>query len=417
YTMGVRHSVEKGPPGSDEELKRVVRENRGLASLGQFFPANNPLHIIPQVPSTPSGFGGVVNAAGITYDGRFPLRGADTVINFTDNITYQRSAHTYKAGFFFERLRNYEGEQGTYGGSFDFSNDTNNPLNAGYAYANALLGNFRTYTESNTRPSNEGRKTSLAWFIQDNWKVKRRLTLDYGLRFVWYSQWSQASGKAAAFALERYDRAKAPLLYLPTCARAVASCPNADRRALNPITKEVLPAVFIGAIVPGTGDPFNGSVIATDSKYPSGFRDQVPVLVEPRFGFAYDVAGDGKTAIGGIFVFFHNTFPPAIRVFTQTPPVQFNPQLFYGNLDTFLNSTGVVFPTATVQSFERRALSPAYYNFTLGIQRDLGFGTVLEVAYVGNVGRHLQVVRNLNLVPYGARFLSQNADPATPSSP
>jgi hypothetical protein len=408
YTMGVRHSVEKGPPGSDEELKRVQRENRGLGSLGQFFPANNPLHVIPQISS----FGGVPNAALISYDGRFPLRGADTVINFTDNVTYTRANHTYKAGFFYERLRNYEGEQGTYGGSFSFANDTLNSLNSGYAYANALLGNFTSYTESNTRPSNEGRKTSLAWFVQDNWKVNRRLTLDYGLRFVWYSQWRQDSGKAAAFALERYDPAKAPKLYLPTCTVSGATCSNANRRAINPITKEILPAVFIGAIIPGTGDAFNGSVVATDSNYPTGFRDPVPVLVEPRFGFAYDVAGNGKTALRGSFGIFHNTVSPGVRAFSQNPPIQFNPQVFYGNLDTFLNTTGAIFPTGAVQSFEKRALSPAYYNYTVGIQRDLGFGTVVEAAYVGNVGRHLQVTRNLNLVPYGARFLTQNLDPA-----
>jgi outer membrane receptor protein involved in Fe transport len=412
-TVGVRHSVEKGPPESDEELRRVIRSDRGLGALGQFFPANNPLGVIPQISS----FGGVPNAALITYDGRFPLRGADTVINFTDNITYIHNTHTFKAGFFAERLRNYEGEQGTYGGSFDFSNDTNNPLNSGYAYANALLGNFRSYTESNTRPSNEGRKTSLAWFIQDNWKFNSRLTLDYGLRFVWYTQWSQDSGKAAAFALERYDRSKAPLLYLPACARVVASCAGADRRAIHPVTKEILPAVFIGAIIPGTGEPFNGSVLATDESYPSGFRDQVPVLVEPRFGFAYDIFGDSKTAIRGSFGVFHNTVSPGIRAFTQNPPVQFNPQLFYGNLDTFLTSTGVIFPTGNIQSFERRGISPSVYNYTLGIQRDIGFGTVVDVAYVGNVGRHLQVTRNLNIVPYGARFLPQNADPATPATP
>ena len=411
FTTGVHHSVEKGPPGSDAELQRVVRENRGLGTLGQFFPANNPLHIIPQISS----FGGVLNPALITYDGRFPLRGADTIINFTDNLSYVRGGHNFKAGFFAERLRNYEGEQGTYGGSFDFSVDTNNPLNSGYAYANALLGNFRSYTESNTRPSNEGRKTSLAWFIQDNWRVSRRLTLDYGLRFVWYSQWSQNSGKAAAFALERYSRAKAPVLYLPTCAKVVASCASADRRALNPITKEVLAAVFIGAVVPGTGDPFNGSVVATDPDYPKGFRDQVPVLVEPRFGFAYDFAGDGKTAIRGSFGVFHNTVSPGIRAFTQNAPVQFNPQLFYGNLDTFLSSGTTIFPN-NIQSFERRALSPSVYNFSLGVQRDVGFGTVVEVSYVGNLARHLQVSRNINLVPYGSRFLSQNADPATPTS-
>ncbi len=216
-TVGVRHSVEAGPPESDSELAKVQRASRGLTGLGQFFPSNNPLGIIPQ-----ASFGGVTNAAAITYDGRFPLRGADTVINFTDNVTYIRGSHTFKAGFFYERLRNYEGEQGTYGGNIAFGRDVNNPLDSNYAYSNAILGNFQSYVESDTRPSNEGRKTSLAWFVQDNWKATRRLSLDYGLRLVWYSQWTHNRGEAAAFALERYDRSKAPT-YLPS-----DMCPQRD---------------------------------------------------------------------------------------------------------------------------------------------------------------------------------------------
>lgn len=79
-----------------------------------------------------------------------------------------------------ERLRNDEGESGTYGGSFHFGRDVNNPFDSNYAYANALLGNFQSYTESDTRPSNEGRKSVLGWHVQNTWKANRKLTLDFG---------------------------------------------------------------------------------------------------------------------------------------------------------------------------------------------------------------------------------------------
>lgn len=95
FMGGARHGVEKGPPENDEQLRRMQRNERGLATLGQFFPANNGLRIIPQ-----ASFGGVPGAAAISYDGRFPLRGADTVINFTNNLTYTLGAHTFKGGFF-----------------------------------------------------------------------------------------------------------------------------------------------------------------------------------------------------------------------------------------------------------------------------------------------------------------------------
>jgi hypothetical protein len=92
------------------------------------------------------------------------------------------------------------------------------------------------------------------------------------------------------------------------------------------------------------------------------------------------------------------------------------PQVFYGNLDTFLGTAGTVFPGGT-STFERKAITPSMYNFTLGVQHDIGRATVVNVSYVGNVGRHLQVSRNINAVPYGARYLPQNADPANPATP
>ncbi len=403
FMGGLRHGVEKGPPEDDEQLARVQRGPRGL-TLSQFFRSNNPLGIIPQ-----ASFGGVPSAAAVTYDGRYPLRGADTVFDFSDNLTWNRGSHTIKAGFTVERVRNYEGEQGNYGGNFDFGRDTNNPFDSNYAYANALLGNFRQYSESSARPSNEGRKTTGGGYVQDTWRLTRRLTLDFGLRFTWYNQWWQASGLASSFALERFDPRRTPQLYRPALV-------GGQRRAVNPLTGEALAAVYIGAIVTGSGDPFNGAVIATDSSFPRGFREQEPLLPEPRFGFAWDVFGAGKTAVRGGFGLFHNTVSPGVRGFAQNPPTQVQPNVFYGNLDTFLATSGVLFPNNT-SGFTRATPTPSLYNFTLGVQQDIGFATVVDVAYVGSLGRHLQHSSNINTVPYGARFLPQNADPANPATP
>jgi hypothetical protein len=419
-SLGVRHSVEKGPPLSDEELNRMKRATYGF-TLGQFHPELNPLGVIPRVTS----FGGVTSAATITYDGRFPLRGADTFISFTDTLSLIRGNHTLKAGFYLERVRNYEGATATFAGEFDFSRDTSNPLDSGYAYANAVLGNFRSYAESTTRPSGEGRQTLVEWFAQDSWKVTRRLSLEYGVRFAWYNHWYQNGGKAAAFSLERYDRTKAPLFYQPGCAIALPAngiCPTSptnQRRARDPRTGQLFPAVLIGAFVPSTSDPYNGMVVGTDESYPRGFRDQQPVQVQPRLGFAWDITGDGKTALRGSFGVFNQTRVSANVVWndvSRNPPISETPRIFYGNLDTLLSSSGVLFPSS-VAGFDRGNKTPVTYNYTLGIQRDVGFGTVVDVAYVGSVSRHLQQFRNINQIPYGARFLPQNANPVVSGSP
>ncbi len=56
-------------------------------------------------------------------------------------------------------------------------------------------------------------------------------------------------------------------------------------------------------------------------------------------------------------------------------------------------------------------------NFSLSIQRNIGFGTLLDVGYTGALGRHLWWRRNLNPVPLGANFLPSSADPTQPGRP
>jgi hypothetical protein len=72
----------------------------------------------------------------------------------------------------------------------------------------------------------------------------------------------------------------------------------------------------------------------------------------------------------------------------------------------------VQFPSNT-GAFERDFKTPSAYNFSLGVQREIGFNTVLDVSYVGNVARHLLQTVNVNTIPFGARFLPQNIDPTT----
>jgi hypothetical protein len=72
----------------------------------------------------------------------------------------------------------------TFNGSFDLSRDVNNPLDTNYAYANALLGVYKSYSESDARPQDQERFTNSECYAQDTWKVTRKLTLDDGVRFA-----------------------------------------------------------------------------------------------------------------------------------------------------------------------------------------------------------------------------------------
>jgi hypothetical protein len=102
-----------------------------------------------------------------------------------------------------------------------------------------------------------------------------------------------------------------------------------------------------------------------------------------------------------------------VPAFVTAPPLQFSPQIYYGNIDVLFQATGGVLSASNVQGVERINKAPTIYNYSLGIQRQIHFSTLLDVSYVGNVARHLVQSRNQNTIPYGARFQRENLDPTT----
>src|SRR6202166_3819446 len=166
-------------------------------------------------------------------------------------------------------------------------------------------------------------------------KVSRRLTLDYGMRFTWANQmYPNDPGQQSVLALSLYNPANAPVLYRP-----VVGAGNV-RMAQNPLTGALLPQAYVGFFVPGTGNPTNGGVLSGASNYPRGFVQQQPIHVGPRLRFAYDVFGNGKTAIRGGMAILYNPRFSVWSPTTENPPAIETPITYYGTLSTFTQTAG-----------------------------------------------------------------------------
>ena len=366
------------PARQDLDARNRVLQNDPIPQL---HPENNPFNLLPQ-----ASFGGITNPPNVTYDGRFPIRGAENVFTWTANVTKIHGAHTAKAGIFVEHWRQVKGENGNFTGTFDFSGTASGFTaaqgNTDNAFANALLGDFNNYTESTTRPPLIGRYTGVEWFAQDNWKVTRKLALDMGVRFGWAQPFHDPGRNEAGFVPSLFDRSKSVQLYTS----GNAPVPQA-----------------VGGIVPNSGDPLNGTVnrIVTPD-YPQGLRTSAGVKVGPRAGFAYDPFGKGSTVIRGGFGVFHD-FRERDNFYiniSRDPPLQLNPNIPTQNVASLLAAGSFTFPSDTL-GFEKERKMPYTMNFSLGVQQSIGFKSTLDLAYVGSVGRHLLWRRNVNSIPFG----------------
>jgi hypothetical protein len=429
FNFGMRHDSEGFIPSTG--VAELLSRNAIGYSAPQIFPQNNPLNLVPIANGWTSVAG---TPANISWLNRWGGVGNDFIRpSFADNVSVSHGNHSLKFGTYFERLLNSEAPGGNFSGTLSFSTSgtfTTALGSTGYAYANALLGNFASYSEQSSRPFTNNEIHLLQSYAQDEWRFNRRLTLNYGVRVSYHTPFYQRDTQGANFDPSRYNPANAPLLYLPFCiggTPAAASCSTANRRAYDPRTPGTLltNVNLVGTFVPGTGDLANGMVLATDPNAPRGFRKTRSIDFEPRVGLAWDVFGKGKTVLRAMGGVYH-----APRVGGGTggasslggnPPLQRSFTVNFGNIDNLLNIIGGALNSpSTVAAVEVNSKTPTTYNFTLGVQHDLGFKTVVEVAYVGSVTRHLGERRNINQVPDGARFLDvnpQNRNPfATPAA-
>jgi hypothetical protein len=237
----------------------------------------------------------------------------------------------------------------------------------GNAMADFFLGVPASLSQYSNRPRTYVHYVIDSPYIQDQWRVNRHFTLTLGLRFSYMPNSHPQPTFASIFSPAQYNAAQAPGV-----SNSGTIIPTANYNPLN------------GLLINGAGAPLN---ISDAHKFYWG----------PSIGFAWDVLGDGKTALRGGYGITHysDLVSNCSQSCTANPPFIQSITLINPGFPSAVGGTAAAPGVPTLFNQDQDVRAPQIQTYSLSLQRDLR-GWFISVAGAGNIARHMNASYNIN---------------------
>lgn len=359
----------EGMPNRPEDLSKLMRQEMGLDLTGIYGNPQAPAFTAwgTALPNLGSG-----NNLGADYH---PGMIADKAMpSVTENFSKVLGTHSLKFGAFYEHIYNKQDNWGQYTGVFFLAQGWGTGVNNNYA--DILMGITNgNFTEQQLPPATQISQNILSFYAQDRWKVSRRVTLEYGLRFEHYAKPYAASDLGlATFFAEKYSNDPAKL----------------DEH---------------------TGVSWYGM----DKSVPKSGTESRLFYFSPRVGAAWDIFGNGNTVLRGGWGKYRTY--DSLQSNNYVGPVQtamgattYNCNAWscptFESIDQFAINhplpgglpPGLVPVTVMDPKNDEQPLVTTY---SVSIDQKLPWALYLEASYVGNRTRYLQNPVDINGIPLG----------------